>query len=112
MPESQNHRPRALARPRRVELGVAAVTSALLAACSGDVITLGEEHGTTPVPPHSRCQGSTTLEGPIKVEDQEQLDALEGCEVIAGDLEIVAFLGAHLRSLHALRQVEGDFALG
>ena len=84
----------------------------LLVACGGDVINLGEREDETAVPPHSRCQGSRTLEGSVRVESQEQLDALEGCEVIAGNLDIVAFPSASLRALHALRNVEGYVEIG
>jgi len=91
---------------------VAALAPSLLAACSGDVVSLGERQDEIAVPPHSRCQTSTTLEGPVRIESQEQLDTLEGCEIIAGDLDIVAFPTASLRSLHALTRVEGRVKIG
>jgi hypothetical protein len=111
MPKQKNSDMKARAGSRRIGFRCAgAIAPLLLAACSGDVVNLGERE--VAVPPHSRCQSSTTLEGPVRVENQEQLDALEGCEVIAGDLDIVAYPGANVRSLYALVRVEGDVVVG
>lgn len=113
MPKHRNDRAPSPVRAGKLGLGyVGAIAPWLLAACSGDVINLGEREDAIAVPPHSRCQGSTTLDGPVRVESQEQLDALEGCEVIAGDLDIVAFPEGNLRSLHALTHVEGAVTIG
>lgn len=112
MSKQTNNRARTPGRTGHVALGVGAIAPWLLAACAGDVINLGERESELAVPPHSRCQSSSTLEGPIRVETQEQLDALEGCQIIAGNLDIVAFPNASLRSLHALRSVEGYVVVG
>lgn len=98
-------------RPRSAAAPLAAA-SLLLAACSGDVVNLGENDAEPTPPRGALCQDSTTLEGSIVVENQEQLDELEGCEAINGDLEILKFPSAHLRSLHSLERVEGDLILG
>jgi hypothetical protein len=110
MSKQTNDRFRFPGLTRRAVLGsVTAVAPCLLLACAGDVINLGEQDGERAVPPRSRCQSAS---GSTRVETQEQLDALEGCQVIAGDLDIVAFPGASLRSLYALRSVEGHLVVG
>jgi len=102
--------------PKHVnQLGAAlavALAPGLLAACAGDVINLGEREDEVAVPAYSRCQSSTTLEGSVRVESQEQLDALEGCKVIAGDFDVVAYPAADLRALNALTRVEGYVQIG
>jgi len=113
MSKQRNDRARSPIRMGSIALGyVGGIAPWLLAACSGDVINLGERENDLAVPAHSRCHSGTTLEGSAWVDNQEQVDALEGCEVIAGDLDIVAFGNANLRSLHALRSVEGRVRVG
>lgn len=113
MSKQRNDRARSLARAGRAALGyVGVIAPGLLAGCSGDVINLGERDNELAAPPHSRCQSSSTLEGSVMIDNQEELDALEGCEVIAGNLDIVAFPSASLRSLHALKTVEGYVRVG
>lgn len=87
---------------------------AALQACSADVVNMGEnpENPEQPeLPASSRCRHSTTLTGEIIVRNQEQLNELEGCEVIDGSLMIAAFAGADLRPLHALTRIEGPLDL-
>jgi hypothetical protein len=90
-----------------------ALAGALIAsACSGDVVDLGENQDGSGSSHQSRCRSSTTLEGPILVESQAQLDELEGCEVIGGHLTIAPFESANLRALHQLRRVHGGLTIG
>jgi hypothetical protein len=85
---------------------------ALLAACSGDVVNIGDgEPPREPPPSYSRCIESPTLEGTVVVNDQAQLDALDGCETIAGDLYVQPLFYPDLRPLHALREVTGKLGL-
>jgi hypothetical protein len=80
---------------------------ALLCACSADVVNVGENEDALTAPASSRCQQSSTLSGDAIIKDQEQLNELEGCSIIAGDLAIVPFAAADLRPLHALKEVTG-----
>jgi hypothetical protein len=43
----------------------------------------------------------------VTVENQDQPNELEGCEVIEGQPDVLPFAGADLRPLHALREVGG-----
>lgn len=83
-----------------------------LQACSADVVNIGENPQQLDLPAPSLCRDSTTLTGEIIVKNQEQLNELEGCEVIDGDLTVAPFAGADLRPLHALTVVEGFILLG
>jgi Leucine-rich repeat (LRR) protein len=86
--------------------------AALLAACSGDMVNIGDgEPAREPPPSYSRCIESPTLEGTVVVNDQAQLDALDGCETIVGDLFVQPLFYPDLRPLHALREVTGWLAL-
>jgi hypothetical protein len=85
---------------------------ACLVACSGDVVDLGEV-ATPPAPFDSLCQASTTLTGAVtRIENQDQLDQLAGCQVIEGDLFVRPFEGADFRPLASLRSVGGLLELG
>ncbi len=81
---------------------------ALLSACSADVQNMGENVDADEVPPYSRCLDSSSLAGDVVIENQDQLNTLEGCQTIEGDLNVVPFLGADLRPLHALTRVTGQ----
>lgn len=107
--------PRAARPVARVASAVTFGLCATLLGCSGETINMGE--GTPLVelpslPSSSRCVTDPVLEGEIVVRSQEEVDALEGCEVIDGDLYVVAFEGAHLRALHALTEVRGLLGIG
>lgn len=99
----------------RVTSVVAIGLCAALLGCSDDSINMGEgipvveEPGR---PSSSGCVDSPVLEGEIIVRNQEELNALEGCEVIDGDLYVLPFEGAHLRTLHALTEVTGVLGIG
>lgn len=98
--------------PRRVHPLSASSTAlgllALLSACSADVQNMGENVNEPEVPPYSRCLDSASLSGDVVIENQDQLNALEGCQTIEGDLNVVPFIGADLRPLHALTRVTGQ----
>jgi hypothetical protein len=79
----------------------------LLGACSADVVNMGEGEQPLGVPSDSRCLESATLAGDVTVANQEELNQLEGCEVIDGSLNVLPFIDADLRPLHALRAVSG-----
>jgi hypothetical protein len=88
---------------------------AALLGCADESINMGEG---LPVAEDSaqlsssRCADSTLLAGPIVVRNQEEVDALAGCQVIDGDLSVMAFEGANLRALHALSEVRGTLRIG
>jgi hypothetical protein len=90
--------------------GCAAALAVFGGACSAETIDLGEVSRDLVGP--SRCQQSTLVEGSVVVENQEQLDQLEGCEQIAGDFHIRPFAGADFRPLAALHTVGGALELG
>lgn len=81
--------------------------AALLGACSGDAVNMGEDTAVELPPPYSVCAENPTLSGDVVVHNQDELNALEGCEVVEGDLNVVPFAGADLRPLHALTAVGG-----
>jgi hypothetical protein len=99
----------------RVTSATALGLCATLLGCSNDSINMGEGVSVVeapPLPSSSRCQESPVLRGEVVVRNQAELDALEGCEVIDGDLYVDAFEGAHLRALHALTSVSGLLSIG
>jgi hypothetical protein len=102
---------RALARGR---LGCGAITSlaALAIGCSSDGVDLGGGLLTQTLERGARCQDSTLVEGNVFVANQQDLEDLEGCEEIRGDLTIQMFADANLTPLHALSVVDGGFKLG
>jgi len=88
-----------------------AVSLAALLGCSGDVVNLGEDASPRPTPPsYSRCVDSPTLAGDVIVSEQAQLDELEGCETIEGDLYVQPLFYPDLRPLHDLKAVGGVLA--
>jgi hypothetical protein len=102
----------ALGARRLLTLASVQAACACLAACSGDVVDLGEL-SNPPVASGSLCQSSTTLTAPIvRVINQEQLDQLAGCEAIEGDLLIRPMEGPDFRPLASLRSVGGVLDLG
>jgi hypothetical protein len=84
---------------------------ALLAACSGDLVNLGE-NASELAAPDSACQGAASVASSVFVQNQDELQRLAGCEVVEGDLVIYPFEGADFRALAALRVVEGDLDVG
>jgi len=86
--------------------------ASLLVACSGDVVNLGEgmPPPRPPLPSDSRCLESPTLEDTVIVNDQAQLDALEGCETIKGDLLVRPLFQPDLHPLRYLTTIEGELS--
>jgi len=96
-------------------LSAAAVGLCATLACSDESLNMGEgvPGVETPVlPSSSRCRESPILEGEVVVRTQEEVDTLEGCEEVDGDLYIGAFQNAQLRALHALTSVSGLLTIG
>jgi len=65
-----------------------------------------------PEPPARPACSSPLVNGAIIVHDQAELDALQGCATVHGDLTILPFESADLRPLADLTTVEGTFTLG
>jgi hypothetical protein len=99
-----------LARIQRTVRWLAAVP--LLAACTTDTVPLGGGNVSQRLELGSRCGESPVLDATVRAQSQADLDALAGCEEIAGDLIVQVFEGADLRPLSALRVVGGSFQLG
>lgn len=78
----------------------------LLSACSGQAIDLGEDNFRPSPPAESLCSESAVLEGSFQVRTQQDLQKLDGCEEIEGDLAIGLREG-DLSELHALRSIGG-----
>jgi hypothetical protein len=100
-----SNRIKSLRRP-----GCAAALAVFSGACSAETIDLGEVSKDLVGP--SRCQSSTLVEESVVVDNQDQLDQLEGCEQIAGDFHIRPFASADFRPLAALHTVGGALELG
>jgi hypothetical protein len=102
---------RALARAR---LGCGAITSlaGLALGCASDGVDLGGGVLNQTLERGARCQDSTIVFGGVRVTNQQDLEDLEGCEEIRGDLTIQLFAEAKLTPLHALQIVDGGFLLG
>lgn len=84
-----------------------------LAACTSDTVDLGGGSTTRQtLQQGSRCIESPIVQGDALVTTQSDLDALGGCEEIAGDLIIDVFANASLSPLAALRAVGGSLRLG
>jgi hypothetical protein len=95
-------------RPRFFSLAL--VTA--LAACSNDVVDLGGGTISQDIESGSRCAESTSVEGDVHVTNQEELDALLGCQEIRGGLRIEIFEDTNLAPLADLRTVEGALFIG
>lgn len=100
---SIQHRP---TTTRLLSTALAAALPALACACAGDVVNVGED--LEEQPEVTTCPAPPT--GDIVVWNQAELDALEGCATIDGNLQIVPFAGADLQPLRALQSVAGRLA--
>lgn len=102
-----------MSRPRNIPRIIQAVSPlALLAACTSDVVDLGSNAVTQSLESSAQCAQSPIVRGPVEVLNQEQLDALRGCDEVRGDLHIRIYDGTDLRPLSSLRSVAGRFTLG
>jgi hypothetical protein len=84
----------------------------LLGACASDVVDLGGGNVAQNLERGIRCNESSVIGESVRIESQEELDALLGCEEIRGDLVIDIFPGTDLSPLASLRAVGGTFILG
>jgi hypothetical protein len=67
---------------------------------------------SAPVPSDGRiCTENGTLIGSFSVSDRSQLEALEGCAIVDGDLSISDLVESDLAPLHELRQVTGTLSI-
>jgi hypothetical protein len=98
-------------RNTQVILGAAAPLT-LLAACSSDVVDLGNDGVTQSLQRGTLCADSPIAQGPIEIMSQDDLDALRGCEEVRGDLNIRIFADTDLSPLSSLRAVAGRFTFG
>jgi hypothetical protein len=80
--------------------------------CAREGVDLGGDTITRDIQRGSRCLESNVVEDDVLVSQQDELDALAGCEEFRGNLIVRAFAGADLTPLAALRRVEGELALG
>jgi hypothetical protein len=91
---------------------------ALLASCSGNVIIMGEngedeeEDDSFVPPPGSYCSEDRTVVANLVINNQAELDPLEGCTTVDGHLLVQPFFEPDLRPLHRLRAVRGELGLG
>lgn len=99
-------------RPNLLRGGWCACALGLLSsACSSDSIDLGEVTKDLSSAP-SRCAEVALVQGSVLIENQEQVDALEGCNVIEGNLHVRPFERADFRPLATLTKVGGALELG
>lgn len=88
---------------------LAAALPLFVCACSGDVVNVGENSAETS---SELAAAACPPAGTVVVSNQAEIEALEGCEAIAGDLYVVPFEGADLGPLHALRSIQGALRFG
>jgi hypothetical protein len=98
---ASTHQPKLTPFIRRA---LTAALPALLGACSGDVVNVGEN--AEPLGEGVAC--AQVPAGDVVVRSQAEIDALEGCTTVDGNLQVVPFAGADLRPLYALRSVAGQ----
>lgn len=58
------------------------------------------------------CAGKPVVQGTVYAWRRDQVESLEGCQVIEGDLAIDPFPGIELTPLRQLRTVRGTLSLG
>jgi hypothetical protein len=95
-------------KPRFIALALGSA----LAACSNDVVDLGGGSVFRGLEVGSTCAESSIVDGDVHVENQDELDALLGCEEIRGALTIDIFEDTDLTPLADLRAVDGYLLLG
>jgi len=80
--------------------------------CTSEAVDLGGDTLTRDLSRGALCAESTEITQDVLVSNQEELDALAGCEVIHGNLIVRVYADADLTPLASLRVVDGDFGLG
>jgi len=83
-----------------------------LCACTDETVNLGGGRVSQPLEGGARCADAVVVPDSVRVSDQEELEALAGCEEIGGDLRVQVFDGADLSPLASLRRIGGVLALG
>src|SRR3954451_9495408 len=91
-------------------LGFASLCVCALA-CGGNGVSLGSGEPGVQSTPNPACVDGIVHDN-VTTTSQTEIDALEGCEEINGDLWIVGFAGIDLRPLHALRVVHSNLTVG
>ena len=84
----------------------------LLLACGGERMSVGSNDASSPAEPKHCSSGDAT--GVLAARTQEQIDALRGCEIVDGSLEIwnsQSDAPLSLEALASMRIVTGDFSL-
>ena len=89
-----------------------ACAAGLALGCTSEAVDLGGDTLTRDLARGALCAESTEITQDVLVSNQEELDALTGCEVIHGNLIVRVYADADLTPLGALRVVDGDFGLG
>lgn len=102
----------ALARSHARSARLCLVLGAGSLGCAREGVDLGGDTLARDVQRGTRCLESSVVEDDVIVSQQDELDALAGCEEFRGNLIVRAFAGADLTPLGALRRVDGDLALG
>lgn len=105
----QSRRPEGFITSRSASLAVVPFTL-MLASCSAEQVSVGE--GEAPLEAVDPLCNGGIREGSVVAMTQADLDALEGCEEIVGDLSVARFADADLRPLWALRVVHGQLSIG
>jgi hypothetical protein len=95
---------------RRVSLWLVLGASSL--GCAREGVDLGGDTLARDIQRGTRCLESSVVEENVVVSQQDELDALAGCEEFRGNLIVRAFAGADLTPLGAVRRVDGELALG
>lgn len=111
-PSIRNHTTR---QPLRSLPALALMPACLcLAACSSDELSLGAGDGQLELgdPPSCGYHGSGIVVGDITARNQDELDALAGCEEVLGTLTVFGSSELDLRSLASLRLVRGPLIIG
>jgi hypothetical protein len=85
---------------------------ALSLACSSEGVDLGGGVRTQDQRRGTRCAETTIVDENVRVTNQAELAALEGCEELRGTLSVQMFADADLSPLHALRDVRVQLELG
>src|ERR1044071_2494426 len=73
--------------------------------CASRDVDLGGGTLTRELLRNSRCNESPRIDGDVRVQSQADLDQLEGCQEIRGELDVRIFADVDLTPLHALRSV-------
>jgi hypothetical protein len=102
----------ALARSHSRSASLCLLLGASSLGCAREGVDLGGDTLARDIQRGTRCLESSVVDADVVVSQQDELDALAGCEEFRGNLIVRAFAGADLTPLGALRRVDGELALG